>query len=164
MVEEHVVETFIVEWPDRTRCPASLCLLSWQQSGFSLLLSEVVLTVWLCCCPTYYSATAQFAQQDCSKEDSTESMYVWSEWVHHSSLPQPPLCSLLAFNSGSQGKTEVIVNEWKIGNSKILQRRYTLINLSLPQDTVEMDSAHWIFKVSYLIYEYMNSAAARLKL
>lgn len=37
-------------------------------------------------------------------------------------------------------------------NSKLLQRRYKLINLSLPRDSAGMDSADWIFYVSSFIF------------
>lgn len=67
------------------------------------------------------------------------------------SLSHLPLDSSLVFNSGSRGKTDVIVGEWKIGNFIILQRRYKLINLSLPQDRTGMDSAYRIFKLSSFI-------------
>lgn len=64
--------------------------------------------------------------------------------------------SLLAFNSGSRGTTEVISGERKIGNSKILQRRYKLINLSLPRDSAGMYSADQILNVSSFIFYFMN--------
>lgn len=62
------------------------------------------------------------------------------------------LNGLLAFNSGSRGKTEVILREEKIGISKMLQRRYRLINLSLPRDRTGMDSVDWVFNVSSFIF------------
>lgn len=55
------------------------------------------------------------AQRDCVEEDPTERKYCICD-LNSASLSHPLLASSLASNSGSRGKTEVIVGEQKIGN------------------------------------------------
>lgn len=70
------------------------------------------------------------------------------DWNKHTSSA----ARSLAFNSGSQGKREVISGERKIGNFKMLQRRYKVINLALPQDRAGTDGVDPIFNFPSFIF------------
>lgn len=138
-----------VECPDKSRCPALLRLSYLDNKVGSVsscarrcrLCDSVVVPLVILWQLGFIQI--ETAQQDCG----FERVYVCVIWMSSRSwLSHPPLYSLLTFNSGFRAKTEVIVGEWKIGYSKILRRRYKLINLSLPWDRAGMDSAYWIFK------------------
>lgn len=107
----------------------------------------------LCCCSsTCYSATAKshphrnllHSRTVARGEEPVKLMYMWSEWARRPHSARWLLIQVLG------AKTEVTVGEWKIGISKILQRRNTLIkNPSLPQDCTGMDSGYRMFKCEF---------------